>query len=359
MEATKGRPAFPVADGANLKKMTRRGALALAGGAAALGLIHQWSKPHPTRGSDLIPLRILGSGTGWGSSEIVTIADEWGFLRKEGLALDLILLPAEELTIALDAGITDFVPNSYYIYFINVKDKGLIGHQVVSTTPYLNPQIANGGLYVREESGIFNASDLRGKTVGLTVLQFASAWFTLAYLAKSGVPIDDVSLVAVPGPQQEQVLLRSDVDAIYSSGAVEATLLQRGRYRRLFTTGEIAGRVISLGSTIVRDEYMRRHPEVIRRYVTAIANATDWANRNQEDIIHWAIKTGRVNAAHAPFLYTPNGSGDYSQLKWPEHGLQNRDDVKFWIDVAEQIGIAPKGKFAPEDIFSDEFSPFA
>jgi ABC-type nitrate/sulfonate/bicarbonate transport system substrate-binding protein len=345
-------------DGLSLQQVTRRGALGVLAGAAAIG-VSGLVKPHPTRGSDLIPLRILGSGTGWGSSEIVTIADEKGFFRNEGLALDLILLPAEELTIALDAGITDFVPNSYYIYFINIKDKGVVGHQVVSTTPYLDPQLPNGGLFVLEDSPIAGPADLRGKTIGLTVLQFASAWFTLAYLARAGVTGDDVNLVAVPGPQHEQVLARKDVDAVYTSGAVEATLLKRGGYRRIFRTGEIAGRSISLGSTIVRDEFMVRKPDVIRRYVTAIANAIEWANRNQDEMIHWAVATGRVNAALAPFLYSPNGSGDYSLLRWPANGLQSRDDVRFWIDIAEEIGIAPKGKFTPDDIYTDQFNPHA
>jgi hypothetical protein len=76
-------------------------------------------------------------------------------------------------------------------------------------------------------------------------------------------------------------------------------------------------------------------------------------------MIRWAVATGRVNAALAPFLYSPNGSGDYSLLRWPENGLQSRDDVRFWIDIAEEIGIAPKGKFAPDDIYSDQFNSHA
>jgi NitT/TauT family transport system ATP-binding protein len=339
-------------------RLGRRGSLALVGGAVALGL-GGLVRNHPTQASDLIPLRILGSGNGWSPSEIVVIAEQYGFFKEEGLVLDQIILPAEQLTISLDAGITDFVPNSYYIYFVNVKDKGLNGHQVVSTAPYLDARLPNGGLFVREDSPIHGPQDLRGKVIGLTVLQFASSWFTLAYLAKAGISAADVHLVAVPGPQHEQVLLRGDVDAVYTSGAVEATLLRKGGYRRIFTTAEVASHPITLGATIVKDDYIKRNPEIVRRYVTAIANSIDWANRNQDRIMHAAIKKGLVNADLAPFLYSPNGSGDYSLLRWPDHGLQSRDDVRFWIDLSEQIGIAQKGKFTPDDIYTDEFNPFA
>jgi len=347
----------------NLQNIKRRDSFALLGGAAALlggaSIFGSHVKSHPTQVNDLIPLRILGTGSGWSASEIVIMAENKGFFKKEGLILEQVILPSEELTIALDAGITDFVPNSYYIYYINVKDKGLIGHQVVSTAPYLDPRLPNGGLFVKEDSAIYNADDLRGKTVGLTVLQFASSWFTLAYLERAGIKGDDVNLVAVPGPLHEQVLSRGNVDAVYTTGAVEATMLRRGGYRRIFTTGDIAGRTISIGSTIVRDDFLKSNPETVRRYVTAIANTIDWANKNQDELIDFGIKTGRVNAKLAPFIYSPNGSGDYSLLRWPEHGLQSRDDVQFWIDVCENIEIVPKNKFKPEDIFTDQFNMFS
>lgn len=315
--------------------------------------------PSVARSSNLIPLRIMGSGNGWSASEIVILAEENGFFRKEGLRLDLVLLPAERLTIALEGGITDFVPNAYYIYFLNIKDKGLKGRQVVSTAPYLDPRLPSGGLFVREDSRIRSAADLRGKTIGVTVLQFASAWFTLAYALKAGLKRDEINLTAIPGPQHEQVLSSGDVDAVYTSGAVEASLLRRGGFRKLFTTTDIAERRISVGSTIVKDDFIKSNPDTVRRYVTAIGNTIEWANRNQEEIFHFAIKTGKVNAALAPFLYTPNGSGDYSVLRWPDHGLQSRDDVKFWIDLAEKIGVARQGKFSPDDIYTDQFNPYA
>ncbi|QGM97565.1 ABC transporter substrate-binding protein [Methylocystis parvus] len=337
--------------------ITRRHSLkAFAGAAAALGIA---VRSYPTRAGDLLPLRILGSGNGWAASEIVILAEEFGYFRKEGLKLDLVLLPAERLTVALEGGITDFVPNAHYIYFVNIKDKGLKGHQVVSTSPYSDPRLPSGGLFVRENSKIRGPEDLRDKTIGLTVLQFASAWFTLAYLEKAGLKRDDINLIAIPGPQHEQVLSSGDVDAVYTSGAVEASLRRRGGFRKLFTTTDIAGRRISAGSTIVRDDYARDKPDIVRRYVAAIGNTIEWANRNQEEIFHYAIKTGKVNAALAPFLYTPDGGGDYSVLRWPDHGLQNRDDVKFWIDVGERIGIVSRGKLAPEDIYTDQFNSFA
>lgn len=360
METTKGhqaRSAKP-AGAARLRRMTRRGSIGLIGAAALVGL-GSAIRQHPTRGSDLIPVRVLGSGAGWSASEIVILAEEKGFFRKEGLSLDLIILPAEKLTIALDAGITDFIPNAAYIYFLNIKDKGLFGHQVVSTIPYLDARLPNGGLFVREDSRIESPADLRGKTIGMTILQFASAWYTLAYLRKAGLTRNDVNFVAVPAPQHEQVLTRGDVDGVYTNGAVEADLRRKGGFRLIFTTAEVSGRRICNGSTIVRDDFIKSNPDTIRRYVAAIANTIEWANRSQDEILDFGIKTGRVNAALVPFLYSPNGNRDYSFWRWPDYGLQNRDDVKFWIDVAEHIQIVQKGKFAPEDIYTDQFNPYA
>ncbi|MBG0808282.1 ABC transporter substrate-binding protein [Methylosinus sp. H3A] len=301
----------------------------------------------------------MGSGNGWSASEIVVLAEEFGFFRKEGLRLDLIILPPERLTIALEGGITDFIPNAYYIYFLNIRDKGMKARQVVSTTPYLDARLPSGGLFVREDSRIREASDLRGKTIGVTVLQFASAWFTLAYAARAGLKREDLNLTAIPGPHHQQVLTNGDVDAVYTIGAVEATLLKKGEFRRLFATSDLVGRRISLGSTIVKEEFMKSNPDVVRRYVTAIGNTIEWANRSQDEIVRYAIKNGKVNSALAPYLYSSNGSGDYSALRWPDHGLQDRDDVNLWIEMAENIGIANPRRFKAEDIYTDRFNPYA
>lgn len=70
----------------------------------------------PAQAGGLIPIRILGQSAGWGSSGSVIVADVKGFFRKEGLQLELVYLPIEKYTMALESGVTDFLPNADCIY---------------------------------------------------------------------------------------------------------------------------------------------------------------------------------------------------------------------------------------------------
>lgn len=339
--------------GAMTSRRTILRLLPSAGVAAALT-----GRAAAVRGADLIPIRIFDSVNRWGSFETVLVADAKGFFRKEGLQLELVKLPPEQYTIAIDSGVTDFSPTADYIYFVNVLDKGLAAQQVIASSPYIDPRRANDGLFVLEKSAIHSPADLKGKTVGLTGLQFSGAWYTLDYLGRAGLRRDDVTYVAIPALQQEQVLVRGDVDAIYAFSPIDAMLRRKGGYRQLFSTADIPGRRILRGATMVKDEFIRKSPDTVRRYVAALANTIEWANRTQGEVVDIGIKLGRLDPALAPYVYTLDGKGDYSVLTWPEHGLQNADDITFWLGVAERQDVVPAGKLKVQTLYTDRFNPY-
>jgi ABC-type nitrate/sulfonate/bicarbonate transport system substrate-binding protein len=335
----------------------RRAALQLIGGTtAALATL---PSRRPAWGRELVPIRILGQASGWGSSESVIVADVKGFFRKEGLQLELVYLPIEKYTMALESGVTDFSPNADYIYFVNVRDKELNARQVVSSSPYIDPRRPNDGLFVLEDSPIHGPADLRGKTIAVASVQFSSSWYTLEYISRAGLRRQDINLIAIPPFQHEQALLGRHVDAIYAYQPIDAMLRRKGGYRQLFSTADISGRRIQRAATMVKNELIERNPDIVRRYVAAIANAIEWANKNQDEVVRIGIDRGALDPKLAPYIYTLDGKGDYSVLKWPEHGVQNADDIEFWLQIAERREVVPKGRFKASDLFTDEFNPYA
>jgi len=61
----------------------------------------------------------------------------------------------------------------------------------------------------------------------------------------------------------------------------------------------------------------------------------------------WRWPAAPSNLDHA------NGGGDCSLPSWPDNGLLSRNYVTFSIDVAEEIGVAPKEALPPGDIQAD------
>jgi ABC-type nitrate/sulfonate/bicarbonate transport system substrate-binding protein len=338
-------------------EMTRRGIL-LAGMASVAA-----TQLSTTARADVKPLkvRIIDSPQlPWSNGfELIDVADAKGFFKAEGIDLERVQLPPDQYTVAIDAGRTDFAPYADYAYFINVRDKGIPVREVVASSLLIDAAINGDGLFVPEKSPIRSPEDLKGKKVGMTNLSWSSAWFTLDFLGKKGLGKDDVSYLPIPPAQQEQTLLRGDIDALYAFGPLDAQLRRKASYRQLFKLSDLSGRPIIRGGSMAKEDFIQKNPETVRRYVTAIAKAADWANHHGAEVVQIGIDRGRLDKDLAPYVYTIDGKGDYSVLKWSEHGLQNDADVQFWLDLVERQGIVPKGKHKVADLYTDEFNPFA
>ncbi len=315
----------------------------------------------PARAEELQEIKLISSPTlpwtvGW---ELIAVAEQKGFFKDEGLKVTWVPLPPEQYTTAIDAGIVDFAAYADYAYFINVKDKGLDVKEVAATSLLIDPAIGGDGLFVPEASPIKSAADLKGKTIGMTNLSWSSAWFTLDYLGSKGIKKDDVTYIAVPPAQQEQLLLRGDIDALYAFGPLDAQLKQKGGYRQLFKLSDLSGRRIVRGGTMAKSEFIAQHPDIVKKYVAAVAKAADWANAHPAEVVQIQVDTGHVDPKLAPWIYTNDGKGDYSVLRWAEHALQNDEDVAFWLALDERQGIVPPGKLKVADLYTNEFNPFA
>jgi ABC-type nitrate/sulfonate/bicarbonate transport system substrate-binding protein len=107
------------------------------------------------------------------------------------------------------------------------------------------------------------------------------------------------------------------------------------------------------------EKFIAEHPDLVRAYVSAISEAADWANAHPAEVIQLGLDKGRLDPQYLPDLYTKNGSKDYSVLRWAPHGLNNEQDLAFWLQLVEHAGIVPAGKYKPTDFYTNEFNPHA
>lgn len=332
-------------------------ALALAGLLFAAGA----SAIAPGQAEELKTVRIFFPplNQGWTAGyELIEVANEQGYFKKYGLDAELTVVPWDQYTVALDSGALDFAPFADYAYFINVLDKGLKAKEVVSSTLPFNPDTAGDGLVVLGNGPIQKPEDLKGKKIGTQWPSFSGVWFALDWLSKHGVTKDDVEIVPVPQAQLQQVLDQGGVDAVIAYAPINIDLVRKG-YRQLFSVADIAGRFITRGGTMASDKFIAEHPDLVRAYVSAIADAADWANAHPADVIKLGLAKDRLDPQYLPDLYTKNGKADYSVLRWAKHGLNNEQDLAFWLQLVEHAGIVPAGKFKPTDLYTNEFNPHA
>jgi ABC-type nitrate/sulfonate/bicarbonate transport system substrate-binding protein len=318
--------------------------------------------PGLAHADDLKPVRIFFPplNFGWTAGyELIEVAEAQGYFAKHGIKAELTVTPWDQYTVALDSGALDLAPFADYAYFINVYDKGLKAKEIVSSTLPFIPGSAGDGLVVLDNGPIKTPQDFKGKKIGTQWPSFSGVWFALDWLARNGVSKDDVTIVPVPQAQLEQVLVQGGVDAVIAYAPINIDLVRKGGFRQLFSVADIADRFVTRGGTMASDKFIAEHPDLVKGYVAAIADAADWANAHPADVIKLGVDRGRLDPKYLPDLYNRQGKADYSHLRWAEHGLNNEEDLGFWLKLVENAGIVPKDKYKPTDFFTNAFNPYA
>ena len=76
-------------------------------------------------------------------------------------------------------------------------------------------------------------------------------------------------------------------------------------------------------------------------------------------MIQNGLERGHLDKQYLPDLYNRQGKDDYSVLRWAPHGLNNQQDLGFWLKLVEDAEIVPSGKYKPTDFYTTAFNPFA
>jgi putative hydroxymethylpyrimidine transport system substrate-binding protein len=128
-------------------------------------------------------------------------------------------------------------------------------------------------------SGIRDIGDLEGKTVAVPGVPFQED-FLAAALARADLTLDDVNLKRA-NYRAVGALLHGRADAIFGAWNIEGAALQAQG------ADPVIKRVQSLGLpryeelvVIAREECVRKHPEVMRRFMVAVARGTEAARED-------------------------------------------------------------------------------
>ncbi|ALM82865.1 hypothetical protein ASB57_07790 [Bordetella sp. N] len=333
--------------------------LLLSASAAGLAAISTPVFSQTTSARPLKKFKVQDMPNRWNGYELLFLAQQEGLFKQHGIELELVQLPIDQYTIAVQSGVTDFALSADYIYFANIRGKNLPLIEVASTNPIIDPAGAGDGLFVLKDSPIKQAADLKGKKIAVRSVAFSAAWFTIDYLRRAGIAKDEVQLLTIPDLQLEQVLQTGAVDAVFAYGPIDGQLRKKGSYRQLFQISDLAGRRIQRGGSITREAFIKESPDVVRAYVAATADAIAIANKNPKSVIDLGVKLGRIDPAVGPYLYTKTDSGDYSALQWPEQGLVKEEDVAFWLDIAQRQALVPQAALKASDLYTNAYNPYA
>jgi NitT/TauT family transport system substrate-binding protein len=144
---------------------------------------------------------------------------------------------------------------------------------------------ASGGaaLVVRNDSGINKPEDFHGKRVGSPQLGNTQDVALRAWLKAHGMkPTDkggDVQVIPLANPDQLTMFLQKQLDASWAPEPWATRLIHEGNAhlfldeRTLWPQGQFV-----VTNLVVSPKFLREHPELVKNWLTAHVELTDWIN---------------------------------------------------------------------------------
>jgi len=182
------------------------------------------------------------------------------------------------------------------------------------------------------------------------------SWYPIVVLLKrAGLDYRKVEFVSLPSPlATEQALRQGEVDVIAGSdnGPPGSKLLAEGGVHLLegISDFEVLG-IKQIGGWVMREDFTEKHPDLVRRFVTALGEAHQWANEHPAQAK--AIVNRRNGVPEAYAKYQGNWRGA------PPTALVDEDSIHKWIAILEEFGQIKPGSVKAEDVFTNAFNPHA
>jgi NitT/TauT family transport system substrate-binding protein len=143
-------------------------------------------------------------------------------------------------------------------------------------------------LVVREGANIHKASDFHGKRVASPQLGNTQDVALRAWLHSQGLAtVDkggDVQVLPLANPDQLTLFLKGEIDAAWAPEPWATRLIDEG-HGRLFLDERTLwpnGQFVT-AHLIVRTEFLRQHPEVVRQWLRTHVEVTDWINAHPDE----------------------------------------------------------------------------
>jgi NitT/TauT family transport system substrate-binding protein len=171
---------------------------------------------------------------------------------------------------------------------------------------------ASGGasLVVRNDAGINKPEDFHGKKVASPQLGNTQDVALRAWLKAHGMkPIDkggDVQIMPMANPDQLTLFMKKELDAAWAPEPWATRLIREGNGRLFLDERDLwPNRQFVITNLIVSTKFLKEHPDLVKNWIRANVELTDWINKNQPEakkILNQQIEKETGKALNAAIL---------------------------------------------------------
>lgn len=278
------------------------------------------------------------------SPSMYYVGDELGFFAEQGIKLEYAgIVPSPQLVAAVVAGKLDVggahVNRTVAGISAGAKVKAVAANTETSQAiPHMVGVVTKG-------SPIKSAQDMVGKKIGIPTIGGCNEYTPYAYMKKQGIadPKSKVEVIVMPEVQLDQALRQGEIDLAMMHKTSDF-IKERGEFTVLFSDFDVWETIGGATPAYFSEKFIKEKPDVVKRFVAAVAKTNNWANANPDKAIEITAKRGKVD----PKTIKP---GYYAK-----DAVILEETVTVWIDLLTDFNEIKAG-IKPEQIYTNEFNP--
>ncbi len=221
-------------------------------------------------------------------------AKELGMFERNGLDVD-ISLPSDYGAVipAMVAGSAD-IAYGVILQIEQAFGKG-IAVRMVAPAAMNDARHPTNFLLVGKDSPIATPRDLNGKTLGSSPLKSIGTYATEAWINQHGGDASTIKWIDIPFPLCGEAIARGRIDAAF---VVEPFATASRSLTKLLGRPYEAISPYFLGAAyFTTPSYASAHPDVVRRFVASIREASIWGNKNPDKSAPLLQKYAKVDSS--------------------------------------------------------------
>jgi NitT/TauT family transport system substrate-binding protein len=210
----------------------------------------------------------------------LTIAEQLGYFRDEGLQVDIIDFAGGAKALqAMMGGSADVVSGGFdHVMVMRARGQNLRAFVLQGGTPAISLGIS------KEKAATYKSpKDLAGMKIGVSAPGSSTHAFVNHLLASVGLAPDSVAIVGVgTGPTAVAAMQAGHVDAIANIEPAMTMLERSGAIKVVVETVSVRGAQAVYGSPLpsgslyTRDEFIKANPNTVQALTNAMVRALKW-----------------------------------------------------------------------------------
>ncbi len=278
--------------------------------------------------------------------DLVYLADQLGYYEGTGTRPEYVgKIAAPQIIPLVGTGEIDFGSRMVPLVISAIASGADIkvvaaGGKTLQEAPHMK-------YFVRKDSGIRAPKDLEGKTIGINSFGACAEFVTKKYLREHGVDVAKVNFVVIPDDQAEQTLATRSTDLAIIHAPFSGRADNAQELTRLWSDFDLDGGLGGMAPYSANGRFIREHPQAVRDVVTALAKAGNWVNANPEE--------ARKLTSQRIGLELKN----VDRFAYVDDLVITEPPIRYYVDILQSEGKIPAGKVAVQQVYTNEFNPYA